>query len=406
MNEVQNKFLQYVKGYLRIAIKGDYIERFLNMCRAHHIFIWQIEANEQDFSCCIFSRDFSRMIPLVKKTGTNVKVLEKSGFPFFIPLLKKKIAFFICVIICLFMLQVVTDYVWAIEFIGNQQISNDELRDFVKSENIHYGMKKANIDCETEEKRLREEFKQITWTSVYFQGTKLFIEIKENDMKSVDTQSTSNGSDLISTQEGIIISIVTRNGIPKVKAGDFVEKGQILVTGKVPIYNESQEIIGYHIYDSDADILLQTTITHIERLSQIHESISYTGKEEKTFFLEAAGYQIKTPLLKKFNNCEKIIEKHQLIILDNIYLPIYFGNIMHKEYHLSYYKYANDDMKRILNDKLEIFILCLQEKGVQIIEKNVKISKNGNEMELSAEISLIKPIGKSVEIIDEKQQED
>lgn len=406
MNEVQNKCLQYLKGYLKITIKGNYVERFLNMCRAHHIFIWKIEANEHDFSCCIFPKDFSLMIPFAKKTGITIKVTEKKGFPFHINFLKKKIIFLSCIITCLIMLQIVTNYVWAIEFIGNQQISSDELKDFIEQENIHYGMKKANIDCEAEEKHLREMFKQITWTSVYFQGTKLFIEIKENDMQSVSLKNTSKGSDLVSTQEGVITSIITRNGIPKVKAGDSVEKGQVLVTGKVPIYNEAQEITGYHIYDSDADIFLQTVITHIEKLSQIYASISYTGKEERTFFLEIAGYHIETPRLKQFKNCEKIMEKHQLVLLDNIYLPIYFGNTAYKEYYLSYHKYSKEDMKRILNDKLEIFILCLQEKGVQIIEKNVKISKYNNEMELTAEISLIKPIGESVEITDEKQQEE
>ncbi len=38
--------------------------------------------------------------------------------------------------------------------------------------------------------------------------------------------------------------------MPRVKAGDTVEKGQVLVSGGVPVYDESQSVIDYQIYDS------------------------------------------------------------------------------------------------------------------------------------------------------------
>lgn len=39
--------------------------------------------------------------------------------------------------------------------------------------------------------------------------------------------------------------MITRRGTPLVKKGDQVEKGDLLVSGLLPIYNDSQEIIGY-----------------------------------------------------------------------------------------------------------------------------------------------------------------
>ena len=51
-------------------------------------------------------------------------------------------------------------------------------------------------------------------------------------------------------------------------------------------------------------------------------------------------------------------------------------------------------MKQILSDYYKKYILCLQEKGVHIIEKDVKIIKNEKGMELKASLDVIKSTGK------------
>lgn len=408
MNALQNKCLQFMRGYLEITIKGDYIERFLNMCRAHQIFIWNIKNQNQIYTCRVASADFAQMVPLVRKTGTKVEVTQKKGLPFYFPFLKKRILFFIGVLLCLGMLYAVTDYVWAIEYVGNHQISDDELHDFMQQEKICYGMKKEDIDCEEEEKKLRAAFDNVTWTSIYFQGTKLYVEIKENEKKEPIQKKMTQGSDIVATETGTIASIITRNGIPKVKVGDTVEAGQILVEGRVPVYDEGQNIISYHIYDADADIRLQTTMSHTETVSNMYATVVYSGRKKKTIFIEIGGYHIESPDIGIYSyECsEKITQRRQVVLLDHLYLPIFYGTTLRKEYHLEYFEYTNEQMNKILSDKFETFILCLQEKGVQIIEKNVKIGKNRNGMELKADIVLIKPTGKNTTIFDNEQQKE
>ena len=331
---------------------------------------------------------------MLKKTGTKAKVLHKSGAPFYVPFMKKRVLFFMSLMLCLGMLYAVTDYIWAIEYVGNVQISDDELNNFLDSEEIHYGMKKDVLDCEETEKSLRASFPNVTWTSIYFQGTKLYVEVKENEKKEPVIESVQ-GTNLVATEAGTITSIITRNGVPKVKAGDIVEAGQILVEGAVPVYDEAQNVIDYQIYNSDADISIQTQLLYKEQLEKTYPLIQYTENEHKSIFLEIFGYHMESPVIgKKYQNAEKVTQKHQVCLLDNLYLPIYYGNKCEKEYHLRYLEYSEEEMINILNDSFEKFILCLHEKGVQIIEKDVKINKNKNGMELIANMSVIKQTGK------------
>ena len=73
---MQNKWMRYLDGYIDIRLYGDYVERLFNMCRSHGIKLWNIKRDETSFCCSMAAEDFSRMHPLMRKTGTKVKVLQ------------------------------------------------------------------------------------------------------------------------------------------------------------------------------------------------------------------------------------------------------------------------------------------------------------------------------------------
>ncbi|MCM1182275.1 MAG: sporulation protein YqfD [Roseburia sp.] len=404
---MQNKWMRFATGCLVVRFGGDYLERFFNMCRMHNIDLWDITRDEGCCSCKLHAADFTKLPPLLRKTGTKAKVLEKRGLPFYIPFMKKRIIFFVGVLACMVTLNVVTDYVWAIEYVGNLQVSDDELTDFVRGEGIHYGMKKEQLNCEEKEKRLREAFPTVTWTSIWFEGTKLYIEVKENEKPEPVTIET-RGTDIVATDAGTIVSIVTRNGVPVVKAGDTVEQGQILVEGRVPVYDESRSIVNYQIYDADADIRIQTPVSYSDKIAKSYPVMQYTGVDTHARFIEIFGYRFDSLALRnrlrgrRASPGETVTQRHQLVLLGNIYLPVYYGEINRKEYYLCYLAYTPEEMKRKLTDNFEKYILSLGEKGVQIVEKNVKIVQNRDNMEMQGEILVVKSTGESVAILAEE----
>lgn len=405
---MQNNYIRYIKGCLIIKLGGDYLERFFNMCRMHNIELWNIRRDDETCICEVYAADFKRLVPFLRKTGTRAKVVKKSGIPFYFPFLKKRIIFFAGVVACLVMLNFVTEYVWAIEYVGNIQISDDEMTDFLKEENIHYGIRKNSINCDEEEKRLRKRFENVTWTSIYFEGTKLYVEVKENE-KTEPVETKGRGTNIVANEAGVITSIVTRNGVPAVKAGDRVEIGDVLVSGCVPIYNEEQLISGYHIYDADADIWIRTLVEYQETVKKTYPVICYTENDASVAFLEAFGHHIDgLPVYdfllgKKTSPYETVTEKKQLILLDSIYLPVYYGKISKKEYYIKYMTYTQEEMETLLSDRFEKFLLGLHEKGVQIVEKSVKIVEDRDGMEINGSVLVIKSTGEHADIIKTEQ---
>jgi similar to stage IV sporulation protein len=95
-----------------------------------------------------------------------------------------------------------------------------------------------------------------------------------------------------------------------------------------------------------------------------------------------------------------------VVLLDNIYLPVYYGKIDRKEYYIKYFTYTDEEMQSKLSENFEKFILGLQEKGVQIVEKDVKMERNSIGMELNGSLLVVKQTGETVEIPGNTIQED
>jgi similar to stage IV sporulation protein len=399
-----------ISGYLVLGIEGESVERFLNMCRVHGIELWSIRQNNGVCTCRIYADDFIKLKPIAKKTKTRIKVLNKKGLPFLIPILKRHLLLIIIVMAVIILLIYSNNFVWAIEYVGNLQISDDELDDFIASEDIYYGIRKKDIDCDMEEKNIRERFPNVIWTSVYFEGTKLFVSIKENE-KAVPKADTGNagsnivGSDIVADEDGVIVSMLIRNGVAMVGVGDEVNAGDMLISGSVPVYNEEQEVIDYQIYDADADIFIQTQYEYNKTLSNTYAIVYYTGNNIKSRFIQIFGYDFSNLKLNKFfrekrnMRYETSTSRHQAKLRwlsnDNFYLPVYYGEINRKEYYMQYRTYTEDEMRTKLTEDLQKIISGLEENGIKIVEKNVKMVQNSNSMGLNGNLVIIKKTGVS-----------
>ena len=74
--------------------------------------------------------------------------------------------------------------------------------------------------------------------------------------------------------------------------------------------------------------------------------------------------------------------------MDHLYLPLYYGQKTAQEYEIVQKRYGEDEMMEIMQEEWRKIIVSLEEKGVQIIQKNVKIKKNEENWILYAQMKL------------------
>ena len=385
------QLIRYLQGYLAIKVVGFSPERFMNLCSNHHLFLWDIVNHGDYYTMNISLKNFYKLKGFTRKTGTRVVITQRYGLPFLSVRMWRRKIFIAGLVGSLLFWLWMAGFIWAVEVEGNFFITTDMFQDFLVENGIRTGMNKKEVDIEKLEEAIRTKFDIVTWTSAKIEGTKLLIQVRENDLiqmeaGNADAAKTEQGMDLTANKDGVVVSMVTRSGVPLVHIGDEVKKGDILVEGAVPIYQDDGTVKRYEYCVADADIMLQCVYSLKEEIMEKHEEKHFTGKEKKQFFIIFGTKEIKMPILgKKFDQCDMIEEKKQLKIFRNYYLPVYIGSNQYREYKVEEQIYTKEQVKALFEEKLQKFIETLQEKGVQIVEKNVTIKKASGKWKMNAD---------------------
>ena len=404
-------WVQYIKGYVSIKVWGYSTERFLNLCGNHDILVWDIENHGDYYTMKVSVKGFFSLKSLLKKTGTRASVLQRYGLPFFVPKIKRRKIFVIGLIICLLFWTGTARFIWDIKIEGNYSLTEDVLMDYLKSQGVHTAMKKSNLQIEELEMDLREEYDMITWASLRVDGTTLVIQIRENEMpqydssgqSSPDTENEYSGKDITASKDGTIVYMITRAGVPQAAIGDTVEKGQILVSGAVPIFNEDATVRRYQFYEADADIMISYEKSlSVEKLTAYQEKV-YSGNEKKILFLGIKEREWNFSAGKvSYETYDVSGDKKQVQLLDHLFLPLFYGTKYAREYTLVQKIHTDEEMQQIMEEEWNKILKTLEEKGVQITEKNVTINKNSDKWILNVRMQLVEEAVKKVQTATEQ----
>lgn len=383
------RFLQYMKGYVRIRVWGLSPERFMNLCSSHNILIWDIEKDGDVFSMCVSINGFKQLRPIARKTKTRVAILQRYGLPFFMPLLKKRKIFVLGLLLCISFWIFSSYFIWDIELSGNYRITEELFLSYLKQNRVTVGMRKKELDIESLEKEIRRQFPEVTWTSARLDGTRLVIQIKENDAPTApNVHEDAGGKDLVAPYDGTIVSMVVRSGVPQVSIGDEVTAGTVLVEGKVPVYQEDGTVREYQYVASDGEIWMKHELNHQETLPFDYIRKEYTGRTKVKYFLRILDWELKLDEERPFALYDSVIREKVPLVFEKLSVPVLAGSITHREYLNVEHTYSAEQAKEELTQKINEFFSSLEEKGVQILEKDVTIKRDSDVWLLNADLSV------------------
>ena len=374
---------------ISICISGEQVERFLNLCAYHNIKFYNIEKKNDIYYVNISALDFFKIKSFANKTSVKYRIINKNGLYFRIKQLMKSKVFFILPFICISILWFSSHFLWNVNLEGNISITQDMIKDYLHQKGIYYGMLLKDIPINQLKSDLRNDYPQINWVSVYLEGTTLQIALKENDNKIYTADKYASSENIVASTSGIVESILIRKGTAAVKVGDEVKKGDILIKGVIDIPAEDGSVKQSVLCQADGDVVL---ICH----HSINNSIplKYTEKEYTSHKLNKLEFQIHNKVYTIPNtnvpylNYEVVTEKKEIPIFNIFSIPIIVNQNTYYEYFNIEHKYTAEESEKILNNQLEEICKTFMEKGVQIIEKNVKIETNSVYSTMSGNMTL------------------
>ena len=194
------------------------------------------------------------MKPVARKAGVRLRIGGKYGLPFFLYRNRGRQLFAAGVVSFFLTLYALYFFIWDISFEGNHLFTDEMLLHYMETLPVACGMRKAEISCENLEWNIRNAFTEITWVSAEISGTRLTVRVKENEAVLTPPEKDDTPCDLTAVSGGEIVRTVVRSGICRVRAGDIVEEGQLLVDGTIPIYDDAETLVNSHEIHADAEI--------------------------------------------------------------------------------------------------------------------------------------------------------
>lgn len=394
------RIIRYIRGYVRIRVIGYSPERFLNACAYRGIYIWGLKPASGAYEMNLTIQGFRQLKPIIRKTGAKVMIIRRFGLPFLLHRYRKRRFFFFGAFACLVLIVILSRHIWSIDISGNQTYTNETLLRFLESRQVEEGMALSEVNCAQIVKDIRREYDGIIWVSASIQGTRLIIQIKENEdsiQEPEEKEKEEAPTDLIADRDCVITQIVPRTGIVSVEIGQEVKKGDLLVSGQIPVHNDAGDTIAYQYQHADADIYGKTTLSYSKKLKLTYEEKVYESvqKYECQIRIGSVFFQFAS-----IHNTYEMWEMHGyervLRIGDDFRLPVSYGVRTARPYHTITKKLSSVACQEQLSADFRDYCEELEKKGVEIIENDVKIYSESEYATARGTLTVEMPIGDSV----------
>ncbi len=311
-------WVNYIRSYLEIEVDCPFHERFLNLCSRAGIYFWDAQKTERGIRFTVYRKDRKMVEQIAEKLALKMSVCSETGLYYLLKKYRGRYAFGAGAVAFLVAIFVLSSFVWSIDVIGCETITEEEVLYELKNLEVIPGTPASKIDSETLSEELKLRIPEISWVALNIKGSKLEVDLKERTPKPeiMDDETPSN---LLASKDGLILSMEVASGMPQVKPGDVVKRGDILVSGAVESETKPTR------YTPSSGRVYAKTWTKIDsKAPAFEEKRSYTGEEKTRYTLRLFDWNI--PLYfggdAPFEESERILSISELKLGENFYLPV------------------------------------------------------------------------------------
>ena len=342
------------KGKILVEIKVLNTERILNLFWKKNIRVYKVK--KKDFATLILEIDYLSYLEVkecVESLGGRINIIKSEGFVFFLGNIKKKLSLVIGGVMFLCIIYYLSTYIWAVEVDVQQNIPPFEVRKQLNSIGIKPGIAKSSIDVKEVEKKLENMSSEILWLRASIDGSTLKVVVDEK-INPPQEQSYEYGN-LVATMEGEIKRVYTFAGRAKVKSGQLVKAGDVVIEGIDG--NEG----GEYILPPRGIVIANTFYEKSMNVKVNGTQLERSGEKDSDIFISIFGKKIYLKkAIKDFEHYDKIE------VSGKIFNKVLYYERIEKDINLS----EDDAIENAVNN-LEKSLLNELSRDAKIVDKLV-----------------------------------
>ena len=220
----------FLVGYQNVCIAPEDTACFLELCRQKKLAYRDFRPMD-DGSVALRMRTHTlrQALRLAEAQGISVTVTAEGGLPLYTRCLWRRPGLWVGVLVVVALMILSSRFVWDVRVTGNTAVSEREVEETLRACGFGVGSYLGNFKADRIENRVLMQNRDIAWISVNMRGTVAHVEIRE----AVHTppQEDSTPANLIADIGGQIIRVEPLRGNVTVAAGEWVDKGDLLIGG-------------------------------------------------------------------------------------------------------------------------------------------------------------------------------
>ena len=225
------RVLRWFTGWVRVEVEGGYPERLLNGAVAASIPLWHLRRREEllRFSCP--AGMYRRLRPLARRAGVRMRVRHKHGLPFWRHRYRHRKGLLVGLCAYVVILALLAPRIWVIEVVGNEITPTEAVLATAQRWGVRMGARVSRLDVKGLQFGGPDALTTVAWMTVNPNGCVARIEVTERE-PTPEVIDLTTPTDLVAVRDGKIIKTEVKNGQLKVKVGEAVAAGTVLVTGQ------------------------------------------------------------------------------------------------------------------------------------------------------------------------------
>lgn len=248
----------FLAGYVMIRVEGLSLEKFLNLASEQGVVI--VSAKRISYtvlSAVVSARGFKKLQSIAAEKY-SISLIKQAGIPYqFSRLILRKVLFagLVVIIAGVFAASL---FVWEVKISGLEYNEAAALKEELAELGIYGGAVKSIIDTKEAEKRLLIDHPEYAWLNIRLHGAVADVEVVPAIPvpKIVDDTRPCN---IVAAKDALIVSVTAMTGRARVKKGDTVREGDVLISGLVwdpgmtrMLFAARGEVIGSVWYSGEA----------------------------------------------------------------------------------------------------------------------------------------------------------
>jgi len=290
----------FMTGYVTVVVKGRLPELFFQRCAKEGIPAWDIrKTGIEECQGNIEREHISAIRKIRRDMECKISFIDKRGLPFIWHRFLRKREIVAASILSLLLIVFLSNVLWKVEITGLPKELENKIEKQLKGYGVYSGAWLFSLDePSTIQHKLLQDVPELLWIGVKKKGTS--IELQGVEKTVVKEQKPKGPQNLVATKKGVIKKIYVSKGIPMKKVDDYVEKGDLLVSGElnsVAIIDEEAEDEQNEegkgtIVAADGDIRARTWYETKVTVPLVAKYETLTGNQKQRYYMRFGDFHL------------------------------------------------------------------------------------------------------------------